>query len=47
LLNASPAVLHPYYKLHYIEIAWGGQKEQAAERAAGNVDAKNWKEVAL
>jgi len=24
-------VLHPYYKLAYIELAWGGAKEQEAE----------------
>jgi len=47
MLNGSPTVLHPYYKLHYIKIAWGGRDEQAAERVAGNVDAKNWKEEAL
>ena len=41
------AVLHPYYKLHYIEIAWGGAEEQAAEVRVGNLDAKNWKEEAL
>ena len=36
------AVLHPYYKLAYIEISWGGEKEQAAEIAQGKLDAKNW-----
>ncbi|KZS87825.1 hypothetical protein SISNIDRAFT_419035 [Sistotremastrum niveocremeum HHB9708] len=34
--------LHPYYKLAYISRAWGGAKEQAAERAKGNKHAKNW-----
>ena len=35
-------VLHPYYKLAYIKLAWGGPVEQAAEIAAGNPDTKNW-----
>jgi hypothetical protein len=35
-------VLHPYYKLAYIKLAWGGPVEQAAEIAAGNPNAKNW-----
>jgi hypothetical protein len=35
-------VLHPYYKLAYIKLAWGGPVEQAAEIAAGNPRAKNW-----
>jgi hypothetical protein len=39
-------VLHPYYKLAYIKLAWGGEKEQAAERAAGNQYAKNWQDEA-
>ena len=33
----NPLVLHPYYKLAYIKIAWGGPEEQADEIAAGNV----------
>jgi hypothetical protein len=40
-------VLHPYYKLTYIEMAWGGAEEQEAEREAGNPDAKNWQDEAL
>jgi hypothetical protein len=40
-------VLHPYFKLHYIKLAWGGAEEQAAERAAGDRGAKNWQEEAL
>jgi hypothetical protein len=39
-------VLHPYYKLQYIKLAWGGEKEQAEERAAGNWNAKNWQDEA-
>lgn len=38
--------LHPYYKLAYIELAWGGAKEQEAERQAGNQHAKNWQDEA-
>jgi hypothetical protein len=40
-------VLHPYYKLDYIRVAWGGPEEQAAEIAAGNPNAKNWQGEAL
>lgn len=40
-------VLHPYFKLHYIKLAWGGAEEQAVEIAAGNKHAKNWQEEAL
>jgi hypothetical protein len=39
-------VIHPYYKLHYIEMVWGGEKEQAAEIAVGNPFAKNWQQEA-
>jgi len=35
-------VLHPYYKLNYIQMAWGGPKEQQEEIAKGNLGAKNW-----
>jgi hypothetical protein len=35
-------VIHPYYKLHWIELHWGGAEAQEAEIAAGNYDAKNW-----
>jgi hypothetical protein len=38
--------LHPYYKLAYIELAWGGAQEQEAERRAGNQHAKNWQDEA-
>src|SRR6267154_1774709 len=30
-------VLHPYYKLAYIKMAWGGAKEENMEREAGNI----------
>jgi hypothetical protein len=39
-------VLHPYYKLAYIKLAWGGAEEQDKERAAGNQQAKNWQDEA-
>jgi hypothetical protein len=39
-------VLHPYYKLAYIKLAWGGKKEQEEEIAAGNPHAKNWQDEA-
>ena len=40
------AVLHAYYKLTYIKLVWGGEKEQEEERAAGNKNAKNWQDEA-
>jgi hypothetical protein len=40
------AVLHPYYKLDFIKLTWGGAEGQARERAAGNPDAKNWQDEA-
>jgi hypothetical protein len=46
MLNFFPTVLHPHYKLQYIKLAWGGQKEQAEERTAGNKNAKNWQDEA-
>ena len=36
-------MLHPYFKLDYIEHAWGGEEEQATEIDAGDLRAKNWK----
>ena len=39
-------VLHPYYKLDYTELTWGGAEEQKKEFDAGNHDAKNWKDEA-
>ena len=32
----SFTVLHPYYKLVYIELVWGREKEQEVEGEAGN-----------
>jgi len=40
-------VLHPYYKLDYIKIAWGGAEEQEQQQAAGDPNAKNWHDKAL
>jgi hypothetical protein len=39
-------LLHPYYKLVYIKVSWGGAKEQAVEIAAGNLKVKNWHDEA-
>ena len=38
--------LHPYFKLAYIEIAWGGPVEQEAKCKAGNPNAKDWQDKA-
>jgi hypothetical protein len=43
---SSSLALHPYYKLAYIELAWGGAEEQEAEIEAGNLEAKNWQDEA-
>ncbi len=40
-------VLHLYYKLAYIKMAWGGAKEEKRECKAGNLDAKDWHDEAL
>ena len=39
-------MLHPYYKLAYIEENWVGVEEYQAECAAGIPDARNWQEYA-
>ena len=43
---ATCPVLHPYYKLLYIEMAWGGAEEQKLECEAGNPNAKDWHDEA-
>ncbi|KAM5530832.1 hypothetical protein V8D89_015500 [Ganoderma adspersum] len=35
-------LLHPYYKLDYIEMEWGGEAEYEADLAAGNPNPINW-----
>jgi hypothetical protein len=40
-------VLHPYYKLDYIRLSWGGAEEQAIECLGGNPFAKNWQDKVL
>jgi hypothetical protein len=47
LFTPSIIVLHPYFKLNYIKLSWGGAKEQATERLKGNPFAKNWQDEAL
>ncbi|EKM48025.1 uncharacterized protein PHACADRAFT_189277 [Phanerochaete carnosa HHB-10118-sp] len=39
-------LLHPYYKSDYIQMKWGGKKEQEEAIKAGNFDAINWQEHA-
>ena len=39
-------ILHPYYKLAYIKVAWGGPEEKAAKVEAGNSNAKDWQDEA-
>ena len=45
-INETFKVLHPYYKLAYIKIQWGGPDKQAAEIETGNLDAKDWQDEA-
>jgi len=40
-------VLHPYFKMQYIQKAWGGAEEQVEECVAGHLNAKNWHDEAL
>ena len=44
---AACLVLHPYYKLMYIEMAWGSAEEQKLECEAGNPNAKDWHDEAM
>ena len=39
-------VLHPYYKLAYIKLAWDGPEEQAEEITQGNPFTKDWHDEA-
>ena len=34
--------IHPYYKLEWFQIHWGGHQEQQEEIVNGNPDTKNW-----
>ena len=45
-INKTFKVLHPYYKLAYIKIQWGGPNKQVAEIEAANLDAKDWQDEA-
>ena len=47
LFTSLIIVLHPYYKLDYIKLSWGGAEEQAAAHLKGNPYAKNWQDEAL
>lgn len=44
--SLTSIALHPYFKLAYIKLAWGGPAEQEAERKAGNPFAKDWQDEA-
>ena len=35
-------MLHPYYKLTYIEMEWGGAEEQRKVQEKGDLNAKDW-----
>ena len=38
------AALHPYFKLDWIALHWGGAREQERDRAQGDINAKNWQD---
>ena len=38
--------LHPYFKLDWIVLHWGGAKEQEQDCAKGDLYAKNWQDEA-
>ena len=40
-------VLHLYYKLDYIKMAWGGPEEKRKKLEAGNAFAKDWHDEVL
>ncbi len=46
LIKLFVLVLHPYYKLAYIEQMWGGEDEYQDDLAAGLPGARNWQAYA-
>lgn len=38
----SILVIHPYYKLNWIELHWGGAEAQAEAVLRGESNARNW-----
>ena len=40
-------VLHPYYKLDYIKLSWGGAEKQVMKCLEGNPWAKKWQDEVL
>ena len=46
-LILTNTVIHPYYKLAYIKMAWGGPEEQARKWELGNIHAKDWQDEDL
>ena len=40
------AAIHPFYKLAYIQLAWGGPEEQEEQVTTGYPNAKNWQDEA-
>ena len=40
-------MIHPYFKLNYIEYMWGGKDEQEAAWKAGDCNAKNWQDEVM
>ena len=39
-------MLHPYYKLNYIRVEWGGEEEYLAALDAGDPNARDWNKYA-
>ena len=46
-LFIKSTVLHPYYKLSYIKMAWGGPEEQKKEQEASNPHTMDWHDEVL
>ena len=47
LLTYWFTVIHPYFKLDYIEYMWGGKDEQEAAQKASDCNAKNWQDEVM
>ncbi len=46
VLTHAIVVLHPYFKLWYIEEKWGGENDYQAALANGDPNPRNWQQYA-
>ena len=42
--SQSKIALHPYFKLNWIVLHWGGAKEQEWDHTKGDLNVKNWQD---